>query len=106
MAVIQLALVAETAEIDFRYLTKVSAALQKQLARDFGPIWEIAATIDAFHSLDDVPVGYWPLIVVDDVQGAERIHQDRHGQPYALVELGDDWSLTASHEAIEMLVDP
>lgn len=106
MAVIQLALVAETAEIDFRYVTKVSAALQKQIARDFAPIWNVSATIDAFHSLDDVPVGYWPIIVVDDVQGAEGIHEDRQGQPFALVENSDDWSLTASHEAIEMLVDP
>jgi hypothetical protein len=31
---------------------------------------------------------------------------DEQGQPYALVEIGDEWSLTASHETLEMLADP
>src|SRR5262249_28664085 len=73
---------------------------------DFAPIWEVSATVDGFPTLEDVPLGYWPVIIVQDVQGAAGFHTDKDGQPYALVEVGDSWSLTASHETLEMLGDP
>jgi len=102
------ALVSETQSISFSELSRVSAALQKQAMRDLGPIWNIRATCDAFGRLEDVPVGYWPIIVEDDIHtpGAAGIHLDKDGQPFALVTAGDGWSLTASHELVEMLVDP
>jgi hypothetical protein len=108
MLVTELALVAETAHITHSQLTRVAAALQKQAVRDFGPIWEINATVDAFATLDDVPLGYWPIIVKDDIDqpGASGVHMDQNGQPFALVQYGEAWSLTASHEAMEMLADP
>ena len=34
------------------------------------------------------------------------MHLDQDGQPFALVEASPSWSLTASHEVIEMVVDP
>ncbi len=104
----QLALVSDGSAIPADELTSVSAALQKQAARDFGPLWDIQATVDAFASLDTVPIGYWPIIVRDDIDtpGAAGVHQDRDGQPFALVQYNDSWSLTASHECLEMLADP
>jgi hypothetical protein len=63
--------------------------------------------VDAFARLEDVPAGYWPVIVSDDTGfDSAGVHCDRHGQPLALVTAGPDWSLTASHEVVEMLVDP
>jgi hypothetical protein len=108
MLVTQLALVAETPRVSHSQLTRVSAALQKQAIRDFGPIWSVNATVDAFASLDDVPIGYWPIIVQDDIgqPGAAGVHLDENGQPYSLVEYSKSWSLTASHETLEMLADP
>ena len=102
------ALVSETQSISFSELTRVSAALQKQALRDLGPVWSINATVDAFARLEDVPVGTWPIIIEDDINtpGAAGVHEDQDGQPFALVTSGDGWSLTASHELIEMLVDP
>lgn len=102
------ALVSETQSISFSELSRVSAALQKQAIRDLGPIWNIQATVDAFARLEDVPVGTWPIIIEDDINtpGAAGVHEDRDGQPFALVTSGNGWSLTASHELIEMLVDP
>jgi len=87
---------------------RTAAALQKQVARDYSPIWHVRATVSAFAALDDVPNGYWPVIVMDDIHvaGAAGVHQDKKGQPYALVEASDSWSLTASHETLEMLTDP
>jgi hypothetical protein len=107
----QLALVSESQDVPISDVLRVSAALQKQATRDLGPIWDVAATVDTFEKLDDVPVGYWAMRVMDDiqVQGAAGIHEDQNGQPFALISASPDldtWSLTASHEAFEMLVDP
>lgn len=108
MLIVQLALVSETQtnQISPSQLTRVAAALQKQATRDFGPIWDVNATVDAFDRLEDVPVGYWPLIVVDDVPDAAGYHTDENGQPFSLIEFGASWSLTASHEMLEMCADP
>jgi hypothetical protein len=106
----QVALVSQSSQIPAGDVSKVSAALQRQVTRDLAPIWEISATVDAFEKLEDVPPGYWPVIVRDDIAtpGAAGVHEDKDGQPFALVSAGDldTWSLTASHETIEMLVDP
>jgi hypothetical protein len=106
---VQVALVSQSKSVPLNEVTQVSAALQKQVTRDFGPIWSVQATVDAFASLADVPLGYWPLIVRDDVrqkQEAEGVHLDKDGQPYALIQAADGWSVTASHECLEMLADP
>jgi len=88
-------------------LAKVSAACQKQVMRDLAPIWNISATVDAFPDLDDLPIGTWPVIVMDTIPyAAAGIHLDEDGQPFSLVTMSSDWSLTASHEILEMLVDP
>jgi hypothetical protein len=106
----QVALVSQSSQILASDVAKVSAALQKQVTRDLAPIWDMSATVDSFEKLEDVPPGYWPVIIMDDIgtPGAAGIHQDKDGQPFALVTAGDldTWSLTASHETIEMLVDP
>ena len=102
----QLALVSEVQDVSFSELATVSAALQKQATRDLAPIWGIEATVDPFADLADVPIGYWPIIVVRDVPNAAGVHLDQNGQPFALVEFDQLWSLTASHECQEMLVDP
>lgn len=104
----QLALVSESKKIDLAEVTRVAAALDKQATRDFAPIWGINSSIHAFERLEDVPLGYWPMIVQDDIgfEGAAGIHLDKDGQPYALISSGEGWSLTASHETVEMLADP
>jgi hypothetical protein len=102
----QVALVSEVADVPVKEVTRIAAALQKQVTRDFVPAWQVPATVDGFSALEDVPLGYWPVIVVEDVQGAAGVHLDKDGQPFALVEVGDSWSLTASHETLEMLGDP
>ena len=103
----QIAVVSEVAGISASELTRVGAALQKQAIRDFAPIWNIQATVDPFVSLDDVPVGYWPIIIRDDIkEAALGIHKDEDGQPLALVHFNEGWALTASHECLEMLADP
>ena len=102
-----IALVSQSKNVEFKDVARVSAALQKQVTRDFGPIWEIQATVDAFAELEQVPIDYWPIIVMDDIHtDAAGIHLDKDGQPFALVKFSPGWSLTASHECLEMLCDP
>ena len=102
------ALVSETPAVSFSDVSNVSAALQKQVARDFGPIWDVNATLDAFQNLESVPVDYWPVIVQGDINapGAAGYHTDKNGQPFSLVQADATWALTASHECLEMLADP
>lgn len=103
----QTALVSEVDAVMPSELAKISAAIQKQVMRDFGPIWEVQATVDAFPLLEDVPLGYWPVIIRDDIgYNAAGIHLDKDGQPFSLVKFETGWSLTASHEVLEMLADP
>ena len=109
MLVIELAVVSETERITHSQLSRVVAALQKQAIRDFRGVWEVTATVDGFEKLEDVPVGYWPIIVRDDIgeaPGVAGYHHDKDGQPFSLVKYSDSWSLTASHEMLEMLGDP
>src|SRR5271154_1562185 len=104
----QAALVSESTSVGFNDLSAAAAALQKQASRDFGPIWSVNATVDAFDKLESVPVDYWPVILKDDIKepGAAGYHTDENGQPFALVQVDDGWTLTASHETLEMLADP
>lgn len=100
-----LGLVSMTPAVSLAEVATASAAIQKQLTRDFGPIWTIEATIDPFATIDDVPLGYWKVLIVDTFSDGGQ-HRDRNNQPYALVAAGNSWPLLASHEAMEMLVDP
>jgi len=105
----QVALVPENEQVGITVsnLTRVAAALQKQVTRDFGPVWEVDGTVDAFASLEDVPLGYWPIIISRDAPDfALGFHSDQEGQPFSLVRFTANWSLTASHECLEMLADP
>lgn len=108
MLTINLALVSEVPGHDASDVARVAASLQRQVTRDFTPLWDVPATVDAFPKLEDVPVGYWPLIVETEIDtpGAAGVHEDKNGQPFALIAMSDSWSLTASHEMLEMLADP
>ncbi len=104
----QVALVSDTPTVNFSDVSAVAAALQKQATRDFGPIWQVNASVSAFDALESVPVDYWPVIIRDDIDqpGAAGYHTDDNGQPFSLVQADDQWQLTASHETLEMLADP
>lgn len=87
-------------------LAEVAGALNEQVQADLAPAWKIAATVGAYPQ---PPQGTWRIELHEtiEVEGAAGFHADQHGQPYAMVALSDgDWTVTASHELVEMLVDP
>ena len=102
------ALVSESNSVSLADLSPVAAAIQKQVTRDFGPLWQVNGTVNAFDRLESVPVDYWPVILQDDINepGAAGYHTDNHGQPFSLIQVDDSWPLTVSHETLEMLADP
>ncbi len=102
------ALVSEAREVQFPELVEVAAALQKQVTRDFGPVWGVRANVSAYADLGQVPLDYWPIVIKSNLARPEAAgyHEDDLGEPCALVRLTDDWSVTASHEMLEMLADP
>ncbi len=105
----QVALVSEatTSKVSAEELGAVSAALQKQVTRDLAQYWPVQATVDPFIDLAHVPSGYWPVVIRDDIMHDEAgVHCDENKQPFALVTSGFGWSVVASHEILEMLVDP
>jgi len=108
MLIRHVGVVSESDSVSLPELTRAAAAVQKQVARDFGPLWNVNATVAAFAVLEDVPTDYWSIIIKDDIQksGAGGVHEDENGQPFALVEVTDTWSLALSHECLEMLGDP
>jgi hypothetical protein len=83
MFIAHLALVSETARVSLSELTRVSAALPKQVVRDVIQYWDVQGTVDAFASLNDGPsrdTGR-SLSGMDIGQDASGIHCDDTGQP-------------------------
>jgi hypothetical protein len=103
-----IALLSDTRAVDFAALEPVAAAMQKQVTEDFSPVWGIKAQVVAYRSAADIPHGFWRIIVKDRLTRPEAAgyHEDDLSEPYALVRHTDDWSVTASHEMLELLADP
>ena len=96
-------------KLDFyRELQLVASALQTQLSRDFGPTWNLSAVVSPFLCLEDVPPQYLPVIITSEALPGDHhgFHVAADGRPFALVHRDDGWSLSASHELMEMVLDP
>jgi len=108
---VRVGLVSEVKELSMGTLKRVATVLQRQVSRDVKPIWSVDAKIDVFKTSKDVPSGVWPMIIRKDigVPGAVGFHSDKDGVPYSLVTHSSDigaWTVTASYELLDMLVDP
>src|SRR5579872_879395 len=110
MPVIQVGLVDKTAQLDAELVQAVAAALNVQVIRDLPQYWRVTATVRYLPDPRRIPVGVWPVFLVARLPPDEGgVHLDKKNQPYALVEAtrkSADWTIDASHETIEMLVDP
>jgi hypothetical protein len=126
------AIVSLTPQAPMGSLVQVAAAVQKQVTRDFTPLWGIPATVDAFADLTSVPSDYHPVVLFGDPgelssrlepllgaqPGQTMLDAVASGQadglhltaltrqPLALVSAAGAWPVTVSHETLEMLADP
>jgi hypothetical protein len=88
-------------------LERVAAAIQVQVSRDFGPIWGIDATVIAFERLEQVPLGYWPVILTSRELDEDNRFQITPGAgAFSVVGVLPGWPITASHIVLELLADP
>lgn len=116
--------VVNQSELDDRDVMDGVAALQKQVSEDFGPVWQVDARLVAVprENRHDRMPGHWGLILLDETRhpAAEDDPMDpvlgyhdltTGGLPLSRVFVnrvpaGQDWTHWASHELLEMLVDP
>jgi hypothetical protein len=110
MSVIQVGLLDTTGALDASLVEATAAALNIQVMRDLPQYWNVQATVRYLSNPKAIPVGVWPILLVAKLPPGEGgVHLTRKNQPYSLV-IGtpgsNDWTIDASHETLEMLVDP
>jgi hypothetical protein len=112
---IQISVINESTVLADADVVPVVAALQKQVTNDFGPVWGTAAQLTIVPKGNQPPTGSWWLVLLDDSDQANALgYHDltSEGLPIGKVFVGSDlkagtsWTVTASHELLEMLGDP
>jgi hypothetical protein len=104
-----IAVINESENLSASDVAKAAAAIQRQVTDDFGPAWNVTGTADSFPSLNDMPHGYWPVVIRDEIGiSAPGVHLSDGGEKaFALVLFtGSRWTVALSHEILEMLADP
>lgn len=115
LATTQISVINESTVLSDEEITPVIAALQKQVTNDFRPAWGTDAEITLIPKNSQPPSGSWWLVILDDSDqaGALGYHDlTSEGLPMGKVfaasdlKAGTSWTVTASHELLEMLADP
>jgi hypothetical protein len=115
MTNIQVALINASTTLTDQQVQAVLPALQTQVHRDFAPAWGIDADLTFVpHGASPPPNSWWLSILDDsDQAGALGYHETTdQGLPLAKVfartaiQDGVQWTVTTSHELLEMLADP
>ena len=93
----------------------VLPALQKQVSNDFKGYWELDCTLSFLPKRQRLTPGWWQIVITDnpDQAGALGYHEMTSagtpmGKVFAKLDLdnGCSWTVTLSHELLEMLADP
>ena len=102
---VHVALVDASGTVSSADLAEVAGALNQQVQADFAPVWQLAATVGAYPS---APAGTWRIELRKAIPGGGLgFHSSAYNQPFALVDVdAGQWTVTASHELLEMLGDP
>ena len=111
----QISVINESSVLTDADVTPVVIALQQQVTSDFRPFWGTDAELKMIPQGTQAPAGTWWLVILDDSDqaGALGYHDlTPEGLPMGKVfaasdlKAGTSWSVTASHELLEMLADP
>ena len=115
IATIQISVINESTVLTDADVTPVVPALQQQVTNDFRPVWGVDAELTLIPHGQQPPAGSWWLVILDnsDQAGALGYHDLTSeglpmGKVFAASDLtaGTSWTITASHELLEMLGDP
>jgi hypothetical protein len=112
---IGVAIVNASTVLSDREVAAAIPALQTQVSEHLAPVWGMDATIYFIPHGTSIPSGIWLVSILDDTDQAGRLgYHDltEDGLPLGKVFAGSDmvngfnWTVTASHELLEMLIDP
>jgi hypothetical protein len=112
---IQISIINESTVLADADVTPVVAALQKQVTNDFRPVWGTDAELTIVSKGTQPANGSWWLVLLDDSDQANALgYHDltTEGLPIGKVFVASDlksgtaWTVTVSHELLEMLGDP
>jgi len=115
LAPIQISVINASTVVTDDDVRPVVDALQKQVTSDFFPAWGVNAQLNFVTTGSTPPANTWWLTILDDTDqaGALGYHDLTPdglpiGKAFAGTDLkyGTQWSVTASHELLEMLADP
>lgn len=115
MSVPVIAISNETTVLEDGQVQAVIPALQAQVSDDFKPYWNVDCTLTFLPKGQPLPAGWWQIVLIDspDMAGALGYHElSSQGTPlgkvFAKLDLdhGLSWTVTLSHELLEMLADP
>lgn len=115
MSAIHIAVLNRSTVLTDAQVSAVVPALQTQVHRDWAPAWGSDADLSFVATGAQPPAGAWWLVVSDDSDqaGALGYHDlTNEGLPMGKVfarsdiDAGLQWTVTASHELLEMLGDP
>ncbi len=110
-------------KLDDSTVLRTIRAINRQIAEDFSPYWSLGATLrlegrsqkkptdkSIADMRGDAVLYLWDDVDVDDALGYHDLNFK--GVPYSFVfrklssQLGENWTVTFSHEALEMIGDP
>jgi hypothetical protein len=115
MAEIKIAFINESTDVSDAEVAPVVTALQRQVREHFAPAWGVDADLRFVPRGQQPHAGEWWLVILDnaDQAGALGYHDvTSEGLPLGKVFArttrmdGGEWTVTASHELLEMLGDP
>lgn len=103
MALINISVMNASTVLQDSDVQPVVDALQKQVDNDFGPAWGVEASLNFVPQGSSPAAGSWQLVILDDSDQAGALgYHDLTSD----LKFGTNWTVTASHELLEMLGDP
>lgn len=109
------AMVNQSSVVDDATCEAITAALQVQVDRDVAPAWGVRGKLTFYPTGATVPTDAWQIVFLDNSDQANALGYHDYtsgGLPLGKVFAKSDQvngasvSVTASHEVLEMLVDP
>jgi hypothetical protein len=115
MAEIKIAILNKSTVLADTDVQPVVGPLQTQVHRDFAPVWGVDADLTFYPKGQSPPAGLWQILILDDSdQAGDLGYHDLtddgfpQGKVFARTDINSNsaWTVTASHEVLEMLADP
>jgi hypothetical protein len=111
----QISVINESTVLTDNQVAELITALQKQVTDEFCPVWGTNADLRIVAKGTPPASGSWWMVLLDDSDQANALgyhDMTSEGLPIGKVFAGSDlkagtsWTVTASHELLEMLGDP